>query len=102
MSYLGRLFQFFTSEFYIYNTEPGLGSAVFDQALKQAAMLTATGLECSASHAPAPMLVYDNGFALQLFEKGQNIPPDLAKFVRDGRQYLRGTDRNQCDALLHA
>ena len=100
MSYLRRLFSFFDSQFYIYNTQPGLGGAVFDQALKQAAMLTQTDLNCSASSAPAPMLVYDSGFALYLFEKGQEIPRDLAKFVKDGRQYLRGPGRNTCAAWL--
>ncbi|CAE6933298.1 unnamed protein product [Symbiodinium sp. KB8] len=96
--YLERRFRFFESDFYIYNTKySGLGSAVFDQMIREAAMLTATGLGVGASHTPKPMLVYDSGWALYLFEGRGEVPRDLIKYVADGRQYLQQPGRDMCD-----
>ena len=99
--YLERRFRFFESDFYIYNTKySGLGSAVFDQMIREAAMLTATGLGEGASHTPKPMLVYDSGWALYLFEGRGEVPRDLIKYVADGRQYLQQPGRDMCVARL--
>ena len=101
MCYLERRFRFFESDFYVYNTKySGLGSAVFDQMIREAAMLTATGLGVGASHTPKSMLVYDSGWALYLFEGRVEVPRDLLKYVADGRQYLQQPGRDMCVARL--